>query len=80
MKLCELHLLKKSLNINPVLLLDDVLSELDLQRESTVLKIVGNRFQTFITTSNFGYAEYVEKNHGLQMQKFIIKDNEASIT
>jgi DNA replication and repair protein RecF len=80
MKLCELHLLKKSLNINPVLLLDDVLSELDLQRESTVLKIVGNRFQTFITTSNFGYAEYVEKNHGLQMQKFIIKDNGASIT
>ena len=41
----------------PLLLLDDVMAELDLNRQQQLLESLGNRFQTIITTThlnNFG--------------------------
>ena len=35
----------------PVLLLDDVLSELDLERQNNLIKYINNKTQTFITTT-----------------------------
>ena len=48
LKLSEFEILKKATNEKPVLLLDDVMSELDENRKKYVLeKLKG--FQTFIT-------------------------------
>lgn len=38
----------------PLLLLDDVLAELDLQRQDHLLNAIGDRVQTIITTTHLG--------------------------
>ncbi len=52
LKISLCHLIKTHLNKYPVLLLDDVLSELDLNRQNELLKIVFNLGQTFISVTN----------------------------
>jgi DNA replication and repair protein RecF len=41
----------------PVLLLDDVMSELDESRRHALTRFVGETCQTFVTTTNIGYFE-----------------------
>jgi len=48
-------LLQKSLVSNPLLLLDDVMSELDEEHRESVLSFVYQGIQTVITTTNLGY-------------------------
>ncbi len=45
-------LIKKFTNKEPILLLDDVLSELDVTRQNNLLKIILDLGQTFITVTN----------------------------
>jgi DNA replication and repair protein RecF len=52
-KFSELEVLREILNKNPILLLDDVLSELDPERKKLLVNIISDSSQTFITTSNF---------------------------
>ena len=56
LKLSEIELVKKVTNDNPVLLLDDVLSELDSNRQNYLLNSIGN-IQTIITCT--GLDEFV---------------------
>ena len=49
-KLAEVEIFKQVVKEYPVLLLDDVLSELDKDRKNNLLKII-NRYQTIITTT-----------------------------
>lgn len=49
-KLAEIDLMKEETGEYPVLLLDDVLSELDSTRQTHLLKTIQDRVQTFITT------------------------------
>lgn len=49
LKLAELHYLRQHLGTAPVLLLDDVTSELDGGRRGLLLEAVGREAQTFIT-------------------------------
>jgi len=72
LKFCELEILKKKLGKNPVLLLDDVLSELDRERESQVLNLIGERFQTFITTSNINYLNDFDEINSKNIKKFLV--------
>jgi DNA replication and repair protein RecF len=51
LKVLELEYLSKGED-KPVLLLDDVLSELDEQRRTFLLKFLQGKFQTFITTTH----------------------------
>jgi len=51
-KLAEIDLMKQQTGEYPVLLLDDVLSELDDQRQTHLLKAIQNKVQTFITTTS----------------------------
>lgn len=51
-KLAEIELIHSILGEYPVLLLDDVLSELDDTRQTQLLNTIQNRVQTFITTTN----------------------------
>ncbi len=56
LKLAEIELVKKMIGDSPVLMLDDVLSELDTNRQNTLLDSLGG-IQTFITCT--GLDEFV---------------------
>lgn len=51
-KLAELDLIYEEINEYPVLLLDDVLSELDSFRQSHLLDTIQGKVQTFVTTTS----------------------------
>lgn len=54
-KMAEVALLRDKLNQTPVLLLDDVMSELDEQRRQQLIRLISNDIQTFITSTNLSY-------------------------
>lgn len=54
LKLAELHLIDEVIGEPPLLLLDDVLAELDLNRQNQLLEAIQDRFQTLITTTHLG--------------------------
>lgn len=54
-KLAEVRLIEEMLDIKPILLLDDVMSELDEVRRNELTKYVLESTQTFITTTNISY-------------------------
>ncbi|WP_297815024.1 DNA replication/repair protein RecF [uncultured Lactobacillus sp.] len=52
MKLAEIQLVHHLTNEYPILLLDDVMSELDHDRQSSLLNYIHGKTQTFITTTD----------------------------
>ena len=52
LKMAELDLLTKTLNVPPILILDDVLAELDLTRQNLLLNSVGKNSQCFISATH----------------------------
>ncbi|MEO0984600.1 MAG: DNA replication/repair protein RecF [Cyanobacteria bacterium J06639_14] len=54
LKLAELELIASVIREPPLLLLDDVLAELDLNRQNQLLEAISDRFQTLITTTHLG--------------------------
>ncbi|MCI0707382.1 MAG: DNA replication/repair protein RecF [Ignavibacteriae bacterium] len=72
LKVAEFHYLKEQCNETPVLLLDDVFSELDEHRSHRLLNMVGQLGQTFITsTSEQVFAGALESNSGAK--RFFVK-------
>ncbi|UOF91760.1 DNA replication/repair protein RecF [Fodinisporobacter ferrooxydans] len=63
MKLAEIDLIKEEVGEYPILLLDDVLSELDEQRQQHLVKSMGEKVQTFITATTTYGLEIFLKNH-----------------
>ena len=55
LKMAEVELAAEILGSRPLLLLDDVMSELDAARRDAVVRFVGRGIQTVITTTNLGY-------------------------
>lgn len=70
LKLSEIELVKKMTKDNPVLLLDDVLSELDSNRQNYLLSTIGN-IQTIITCT--GLDEFV--NNRFEIDKVFHIEN-----
>lgn len=70
LKLSEIELVKKMTKDNPVLLLDDVLSELDSNRQNYLLGTIGN-IQTIITCT--GLDEFV--NNRFEIDKVFHIEN-----
>ena len=58
LKLAEIELVKKIINDNPILLLDDVMSELDSTRRDALLSYI-NDIQTIITCT--GYDDFIKE-------------------
>lgn len=54
-KLTEVRIIQEILNRQPILLLDDVMSELDEQRRNALISFISEDIQTFITTTNLHY-------------------------
>lgn len=52
LKLAELNLIEQVVGDAPLLLLDDVLAELDPQRQNQLLEVIGDRTQSIITTTH----------------------------
>lgn len=54
-KLAELKYIQEKTDSQPILLLDDVMSELDEVRRSSLMRYISKETQTFITTTNLDY-------------------------
>ena len=70
LKLSEIDIIRNNTSESPVLLLDDVLSELDTQRQNLLLKNIKG-IQTFITCT--GLDEFIQ-NHFTQNRTFHVVD------
>lgn len=77
LKLCELDILRKKIKKDPILLLDDVFSELDIERRKLLVKAVSDGFQTFVTTTNISYLDKLDLEFG---NKLLIKDNKIAVS
>ena len=58
LKIALIELIKDEIGEYPVLLLDDVLSELDEARKNMLLDILNQKIQTFITTTSIDGIEH----------------------
>lgn len=56
-KLAEASIIEEMLSQKPVLLLDDVMSELDEHRRHALVEFISGDMQTFITTANLAYFD-----------------------
>lgn len=61
LKLAELEFMKSETGEYPVLLLDDVFSELDEKRRDTLLNLIADKIQTFITTTDINLPDKLNK-------------------
>ena len=70
LKLSELQLIEDVIGEPPLLLLDDVLAELDLNRQNHLLDTIQERFQTLITTTHLGSfdAKWLTSSQVLQVK------------
>jgi DNA replication and repair protein RecF len=77
-KLSELELIKEQHNEYPILLLDDVLAELDEDRQDFLLDAVSSKAQVLITTTHLGshLEKWSEDSQIIEIEAGqIIKDN-----
>lgn len=70
-KLSEIEFFKKKNNDEPILILDDLFSELDNQKINNLLNILDENIQTFITTTNIDIVDEKIKNQSMK----IVVDN-----
>ena len=52
LKLAEIEIYKEEYNKKPILLLDDIFSELDKEKKSNIIKYIENDLQVFITSTD----------------------------
>ena len=57
LKIAEVEILRELIGADPILLLDDVMSEIDEGRRKMLLDLIDTTTQTFITTTNLGYFD-----------------------
>ena len=66
-KIGLLELVKKEIGEYPILLLDDVLSELDDLRQTKLLNLIQNKVQTFITSTSIEGINHEVINNSLKL-------------
>lgn len=69
LKLAELEFIKSETGEYPILLLDDVMSELDASRREQLFTFIKNKIQTFITAT-----DATSFPAGFSGQKFIVRN------
>ena len=79
LKLAEIELMKLSTGEYPLLLLDDVLSELDDDRQTHLIKAIENKVQTFITTTSLDgiKQQFINEPVVIPIEKGIILKTES---
>lgn len=76
LKLAEIELMREMTGEYPILLLDDVLSELDDSRQTHLLNTIQNKVQTFITTTSLDGVQMDLLNNPLI---FYVDNGEISV-
>lgn len=75
-KLAEIEIVKIQCKTNPILLLDDVFSELDIKKHNNLLQYINNNIQTIITTTDLSNLnEKLLK----EAKIFVINNNKITI-
>lgn len=59
LKLSEIELIKSEIHENPIILLDDVMSELDVKRQEKIIKYFESS-QVFITCTEMNFEDFLE--------------------
>ena len=70
-KLAEIEVFKNITNTYPILILDDLFSELDIKTVEKILNYISDDIQTFITTTDL---KKIKKKYLKGVKKFEIKD------
>jgi DNA replication and repair protein RecF len=76
LKLAEIELIKEEVGEYPVLLLDDVLSELDEHRQTLLLTTIQNRVQTFVSTTG---VEGLKHQVLQQASRYYVREGKISL-
>lgn len=76
LKLAEIELIKQETKEKPILLLDDVLSELDDYRQSHLLNTIKGEVQTFVTTTSVDGIHHETMEHA---KMFHVKQGEIHV-
>lgn len=76
-KIALIEVIKDNIGEYPILLLDDVLSELDDQRKTMLLDLINNRIQTFITTTSIDGIKHQLLD---ESNKIYINKNESEVS
>lgn len=79
LKIGEFFYLKERCRENPILLLDDVFSELDDNRVQQMLLLIENLNQTFITSTNFDIFDKV-LSFGEKNKKVIVRNGKIAVS
>ena len=74
-KLAEIELMESITKESPILLLDDVMSELDNTRQLKLLETISQNIQTFITTTSLEHLQNLPDN----LSVFTVKDGQLSV-
>lgn len=77
MKLAEIEIFKQYKNTNPVLLLDDVFSELDDIKKNNIIKYIADDIQVIITTTEL---KKIDQKKFTSAKIFKIRDGEVILT
>ena len=74
-KLAEIEIFKKYKETNPILLLDDIFSELDYKKKNNLLKYIKKSVQTIITTTDLKQInkKIIEKSKLIQIENGTVK-------
>ncbi len=75
LKLAEVQVVHEALGTSPILLLDDVLSELDPERRQRVLSLVLNVPQAILTTTDWSdfTSDFLQQVHCLHVEAGVIR-------
>ena len=74
-KLAEIELMESITKESPILLLDDVMSELDNNRQLKLLETISQNIQTFITTTSLEHLQNLPDNLSI----FTVKNGQLSV-
>lgn len=74
-KLAEIELMESITTESPILLLDDVMSELDNTRQLKLLETISHSIQTFITTTSLDHLQNLPENLSI----FAIQGGKVSV-
>ena len=74
-KSAEIELMESITTESPILLLDDVMSELDNTRQLKLLETISHSIQTFITTTSLDHLQNLPENLNI----FTIMDGKVTV-
>jgi len=82
LKLAQYEWLKKHLNVNPVLMLDDIFDKLDNQRVQKLMELVSQQHfgQVLVTDTDPTRIRSIFKENGFESKNYLVNNGEILLT